>query len=59
MATDAEVEAAAKAIYASEYDIEHYPWEREPPVNREVYCRSARRALEAAEQVRAISVGGS
>lgn len=46
MPIDAQVEAAAKALYASEYDIEAYPWESAPLINREGYRRSARALVE-------------
>ncbi len=50
---DPEIEAATIAIYAAEYDIEAYPWEREGPMSREGYRNMAKAALLAAERVRA------
>lgn len=42
------VEAAAKAMYDREYDTDEQPWEKENDVDREIFLRSARTALEAA-----------
>lgn len=51
MASDKEIEAAAKAIYESSFSYEPLPWDTKQLYKRP-YLNEAKIALEAAEKVR-------